>query len=246
VQHDAQHGALDLEQALRNARARELLVPAAMLLRASCRVLSIAIVLFVARVARAGETAAPSGFYGEVFTGVRTVRPDNIALEVPTGASAEPSLIRVDAREVSPGVAGVLGGGGGFAFGPVLLGVELSVGLGGNARAPARLAGDITVKPTGFVALFNAASYAGVMLERKDVRYRLDGVLGWELVGLGMERPGYPDTVVSAVNGTRWTLGPRVRADFLLTEMGSLGIALGCDARAPLTNATLTFVVTTL
>jgi hypothetical protein len=146
---------------------------------------------------------------------------------------------------VSPIVIGALTIGGGLAIGPVLGGVDIGVGMGGGASAPTRAAGDIDVRPSGFVAAMSTSAYVGLFVEKKRVRYRLDGVLGAELVGLGMERPGFDDTSVSAVNVSRWTLGPRLRADHLVDGGGSIGVALGCDARSP-ANVALSFVMTTL
>src|SRR5688572_1615821 len=100
------------------------------------RLLRVAVsflVAFVLSVVCFGKTARAEQrlpVYAEAFTGVRTIRPDNIALKVRSDA---PSQIRIDAREVSPGVAGVFGGGGGLVLGPLVLGGELSLGIGGNA-----------------------------------------------------------------------------------------------------------------
>ncbi len=215
-----------------------------------CLLLSITIlvsIFFFAHRANAQDTRGvdePSGLYGEGFAGVRTISVDNIGLK-PAAAGDLPSRMHVDARAVSPGFAGVFGGGGGYAIGPLVLGVDLGLGIGGGARGPLRPAGDIDVKPSGFVAFIWADAYVGLKLEGRRARYRLDAVLGEELAGLGMERPGYPDTRVTAVNGTRWTFGPRARVDFLRTEIGSLGVALGSDVRSPM-NATLMFVVTSM
>ncbi len=186
--------------------------------------------------------------FGEVGAGVRTIDMRGSTLKT-AGSSrssdSTPTFMTVDGGRIGTTFAGTLTLGGGLTIGPVVGGVEIGLGIGGGAGAPVQRAGDIEVRPSGMVAAATASTYLGLMYERKTMRYRLDGVLGSELVGYMMERPGHPDTDVSAVNAVRWTVGPRARIDWRLEDGGSIGFSLSADTRVG-GNVMVGVVLTTL
>ncbi len=182
--------------------------------------------------------------FAEAGVGVRTFDLSGMTL-MTAGVSQNKSRMSIKGEEVSIFALPMINLGVGLRIGPAVAGVEIGGGVGGGASAPARMSGDIQVRPSGFAAAMTAATFLGVMYEKRHYRLRLDGVLGSELVGIGMERPGYDDTSVSAINQTRWTLGPRARFDFLTAGGPGIGITLGCDARNP-ANVMLGIVMTTL
>jgi len=169
------------------------------------------------------------GFF-EMGLGVRSLSLSGMTLKNHGALDGNTNLV-VSGDSLTTGYAGAMNLGGGLALGPIFLGAEIGVGIGGNTRGATQRAGDIDVRPSGFNALMTTSTFVGFMYETNRIRYRLDGVLGYELDGIGMERPGFRDTAVSAVNAERWTLGPRFRVDFYRDEFAHVGVALGCNAR---------------
>jgi len=175
--------------------------------------------------------------------GLRTVAFKGLTLTTPSSRSAEqPPALVYEGSRLSPGVVFDMTLGGGVAVGPLFFGLQLEAGFGGGVRGQPQHVADIDVQPSGTVALMNDAVFVGYMMKTRYARLRLDAVLGTELVGIGVDRPSFPDTRVSAVNDIRWTLGPRFRADFYHDEFASLGVAFGFDARNPM-NASLHLVM---
>lgn len=184
--------------------------------------------------------------FGEGGIGIRSVDLTGMTLMTP-GVSADKPRMAIRGEDISVFALATMSIGAGVRVGPVVGGIDIGAGLGGGASTPTRRVGDIDVAPTGFAGAMITSAYLGVMIDQRDYRLRLDAVLGSELIGLGMSRPGYDDTSVSAINQSRWTLGPRVRIDFPFghRQGPAAGFVVGCDARSP-ANLTFGIVVTSL
>ncbi|MBS2014302.1 MAG: hypothetical protein JST00_15555 [Deltaproteobacteria bacterium] len=191
----------------------------------------------------AAEREVFEGF-GEAHVSVRTMSlaGDTLAPGVGT-ETASPLTLPGD--RIGTLVVPAIAIGGGFRLGPVVIGAELGGGASGGASTATYRAKDIDVRPSGFVGMLSLSAYAGVMITPRGYRLRLDGVLGTEMVSLGMERPAYDDTRVRDIAATRATFGPRARVDFLLRGGGAVGIFAAADALHP-GSVAIGVVLTTL
>jgi hypothetical protein len=192
---------------------------------------------------RGAEEALVSAF-ADTGIGLRVVSFRGLTL-APGGDTSQGLSIR--GADVNPAIAGNMMLGAGLRVGPIVTGVDINLALGGLAHGPEIQAGDIRIRPSGFAAVANLGTYLGVLFRpNRDMRLRLEATLGTEIAGIGMERPGYPDTSVSAFNADRITAGPRVRVEWPLGfGGGGFGFVLGFDARSPL-NSYAGIVISTL
>ena len=170
-----------------------------MSLRRFVSLLVVLFTLFAARIARA-EAPDVRGFF-EAGTGVRTIDPRGLDLRAAT--ADENASMSMRGSDMRPTAVGTVLMGGGVGIGRFVVGAEIGLGLGGGAGTKEQAAGDIEVRPSGFVAMASIGTFAGVIIDTKLVRLRFDGVLTDEIVGYSMERVGSPETRVVAVNAER-------------------------------------------
>ena len=111
-------------------------------------------------------------------------------------------------------------------------GIHVGLGLADWRSGPSRTLGDLTVRPDGFVAIGLAAASFGYRFENGPFGARVEGVVGAEIVGLGVERPSFPDTRIPDVNTVRFVAAPRLTLERASHDV-SFGIFVQMEPLAP-------------
>ena len=185
---------------------------------------------FVASATEAPPPASDAAvaFYGDLDLGVRALRLDGTELRgrttgntlvvrgahVPTKALFETQLRF------------------GFRFHGFLVGVGAGLGYADWGAGRPQPLGDMVVRPDGFVVSGAVLASAGYRYQRGVYAGRLEGFLGAEIVGIGLERPGFPETRVIPANTVRSYFAPRLTFERAFHDV-SIGVFVQADVRSP-------------
>ena len=113
-----------------------------------------------------------------------------------------------------------------------LLGAHVGLGLADWGSGSSQKLGDLMVRPNGFAATGLAAASFGYRFESGPYGARVEGVVGGEAVGLGMERPSFPDTRIPYVNTVRFVAAPRFTFERASRDV-SFGVFVQMEPLAP-------------
>lgn len=184
----------------------------------------------IASASDSGASASASSFaaYASIDLGMRTLRLDGTELRSRT----EGSTLAVQGADLPTKALLETNLRFGVRFQGVLAGVGAGLGYADWGVGKAQPLGDITVRPNGFVVSGTVLTSLGYRYERGGYAARVEGLLGAQIVGLGFERPGYPDTRIAYANGVQSFFAPRVTLERAFDDV-SFGLFAQVDVATP-------------
>ena len=170
-------------------------------------------------------STSPFAAYASIDLGMRTLRLDGTELRSRT----EGSTLAVQGADLPTKALLVTNLRFGVRFHGVLAGVGAGLGYADWGVGKVQPLGDIVVRPNGFVVSGAVLASLGYRYERRGYAVRVEGLLGAQMVGIGFERPGYPDTKVAYANGVQSFFAPRVTLERAFDDV-SFGLFAQVDA----------------
>jgi hypothetical protein len=184
----------------------------------------------VASAADPVPTASTSSFagYASLDVGVRSLRLDGTELRSRTAGST----LAVQGADLPTKALFDTNVRFGFRFHGFLAGVGAGFGYADWGGGKPQPLGDIVVRPNGFLVSGAVLTSAGYRYERGGYAARAEGVLGAEIVGIGFERPSFPDTKIPYANGVRPYLAHRITLERAFDDV-SFGLFAQVDVTTP-------------
>lgn len=184
----------------------------------------------IASASDSGASASASSFaaYASIDLGMRTLRLDGTELRSRT----EGSTLAVQGADLPTKALLETNLRFGVRFHGVLAGVGAGLGYADWGVGKVQPLGDIAVRPNGFVVSGTVLTSLGYRYERGGYAARVEGLLGAQIVGLGFERPGYPDTRIAYANGVQSFFAPRVTLERAFDDV-SFGLFAQVDVATP-------------
>ena len=184
----------------------------------------------MASAAEPERTASTSSFagYASIDLGVRSLRLDGTELRSRTAGST----LAVQGADLPTKALFETNIRFGFRFHGFLAGVGAGLGWADWGVGKSQPLGDIVVRPNGFVVSGAVLTSLGYRYERGGYAARAEGLLGAEMVGIGFERPNFPDTKIPYANGVRPYFAPRITLDRAFDDV-SFGLFAQVDVTTP-------------
>ncbi len=175
-------------------------------------------------------TSSMSSFavYASLDLGVRSLRLDGTELRSRT----EGSTLAVQGADLSTKALFETNVRFGFRFHGLLAGVGAGLGYADWGVGKSQPLGDIVVRPNGSVVSGAVLTSLGYRYERGGYAARVEGLLGAEMVAIGFERPGFPDTKMPYANGVRPYVAPRITLERAFDDV-SFGLFAQVDLITP-------------
>lgn len=180
--------------------------------------------------ADAGAKGSTSTFaaYASLDLGMRTLRLDGTELRSRT----EGSTLAIEGAELPSKALLETNLRFGVRLHGVLAGIGAGLGYADWGVGKTQPLGDIVVRPNGYVVSGAVLASLGYRYERTGYAVRVEGLLGAQIVGIGFERPGYPDTRIPFANGVQSFFAPRVTLERAFDDV-SFGLFAQADATHP-------------
>lgn len=184
----------------------------------------------VASAAEAAQTGSTSSFaaYGSLDVGARSLRLDETELRSRTAGST----LAVQGADLPTKALFETNLRFGLRFHGFLAGIGAGIGYADWGVGKPQPLGDIVVRPNGFVVSGAVLASLGYRYERGGYAARVEGLLGAEMVAIGFERPGFPDTKIPYANGVRPYFAPRFTLERAFDDV-SFGLFAQVDTSTP-------------
>lgn len=184
----------------------------------------------VASAAEAVPTASTSSFagYASLDVGMRSLRLDGTELRSRTAGST----LAVQGADLPTKALLETNLRFGLRFHGFLAGLGAGLGYADWGVGTSQPLGDIVARPNGFVVAGAVLTSLGYRYERGGYAARAEGLLGANMVGIGFERPSFPDTKLPYANGVQPYFAHRITLERTFDDV-SFGLFAQVDLTTP-------------